>query len=244
MEGSYYSFPYLILSIGKDCKTLQRYPYAPTTSRRISLRSMDSFQRLTPKTPSSWHRSLAPRWNDPVVSEEANRDYENPDLEQLLRVMECKVGTLMKNAISLMGRSEGVFRMTSNEMYQLPPEPSRQEEFRHIVTNFIFDREDRVKQLEEYMEVIMGYFMQLSSEVTKRLKEKIIEEGSEMRKIEKITREIPNFDELEPQLLRNFSPLDVNIGDKRGTDPPIKPHSPDSFRMKEVIFDEKKLGNS
>ncbi|GJS99416.1 hypothetical protein Tco_0820586 [Tanacetum coccineum] len=128
--------------------------------------------------------------------------------------MECKVGTLMKNAISLMGRSEGVFRMASNKMYQLPPEPSRQEEFGHIITNFILDREDRVKQLKEYMEVIMGDFMQLSSEVTKR--------------------EIPNFDELEPQLLRNFSPLDVNIGDKRGTDPPIKPHSPDSFRMKEV----------
>ncbi|GJU63931.1 hypothetical protein Tco_1245766 [Tanacetum coccineum] len=31
-----------------------------TTSRRISLRSMDSFQGLTPKSPSSWHRSLAP----------------------------------------------------------------------------------------------------------------------------------------------------------------------------------------
>ncbi|GKE92871.1 hypothetical protein Tco_1573966, partial [Tanacetum coccineum] len=26
----------------------------------------------------------------------------------------------------------------------------------------------------------------------------------------------------------------VNLEDKRGTDPPIKPHSPDSFRMKEV----------
>ncbi|GKA67912.1 hypothetical protein Tco_0767829 [Tanacetum coccineum] len=46
--------------------------------------------------------------------------------------------------------------------------------------------------------------------------------------------EIPSVDELEPQLLPNFSPLDVNLGDKRGTDPPIKPHSSDSFMMKEV----------
>ncbi|GKA63835.1 hypothetical protein Tco_0763441 [Tanacetum coccineum] len=48
------------------------------------------------------------------------------------------------------------------------------------------------------------------------------------------SREIPSFDEPEPQLLPNFSPLYVNLGDKRGTDPIIKPHSPDSFRMKVV----------
>ncbi|GJT55287.1 hypothetical protein Tco_0990341 [Tanacetum coccineum] len=48
------------------------------------------------------------------------------------------------------------------------------------------------------------------------------------------SREILNVDELKPQLLPNFSPLDVNLEDKRGTDPPIKPHSPDSFRMKVV----------
>ncbi|GKC54376.1 hypothetical protein Tco_1077121 [Tanacetum coccineum] len=53
----------------------------------------------------------------------------------------------------------------------------------------------------------------------------------------------PSVDEPEPQLLPNFSPLDVNLGDKRGTDPPINPYSPGSFRM-EVIFDEKKLGSS
>ncbi|GJW13596.1 hypothetical protein Tco_0017729 [Tanacetum coccineum] len=48
------------------------------------------------------------------------------------------------------------------------------------------------------------------------------------------SREVSSFNELEPQLLPNFSPLDVNLRDKRGTDPPIKPHSPDSSRMKEV----------
>ncbi|GJU54353.1 hypothetical protein Tco_1228067 [Tanacetum coccineum] len=53
----------------------------------------------------------------------------------------------------------------------------------------------------------------------------------------------PSVDELEPQLLPNFSPLDVNQGDKRGTDPPINPYRPGSFRMK-VIFDKKKLGSS
>ncbi|GJU75910.1 hypothetical protein Tco_1272980 [Tanacetum coccineum] len=44
----------------------------------------------------------------------------------------------------------------------------------------------------------------------------------------------PSVDELEPQLLPNFSPLDVNLRDKRRTDPPINPYSPGSFRMKEI----------
>ncbi|GKB39955.1 hypothetical protein Tco_0884897 [Tanacetum coccineum] len=53
----------LILSTRKDRKTLQRYPDVPTTSRRISLTSMDSFQGLTPKSPLTWHRPLAPSPN-------------------------------------------------------------------------------------------------------------------------------------------------------------------------------------
>nr|GEV41589.1 hypothetical protein [Tanacetum cinerariifolium] len=42
MGGSYYSFSCSILSIEKDEKTPQSYLDVPTTSRRISLRSMDS----------------------------------------------------------------------------------------------------------------------------------------------------------------------------------------------------------
>nr|GEY78602.1 hypothetical protein [Tanacetum cinerariifolium] len=48
--------------------------------------------------------------------------------------------------------------------------------------------EDRVKKLEEYMEVIMVNFIQLTSEVIRRLKENIVAEGSKMRIIEKITK--------------------------------------------------------
>ncbi|GJX85355.1 hypothetical protein Tco_0336129 [Tanacetum coccineum] len=43
------------------------------------------------------------------------------------------------------------------------------------------------------------------------------------------SREILSINEPKPQLLPNFSPLDVNLGDKRGTDPPINPYSPDSL---------------
>nr|GEX84267.1 hypothetical protein [Tanacetum cinerariifolium]GEY46957.1 hypothetical protein [Tanacetum cinerariifolium] len=44
----------------------------------------------------------------------------------------------------------------------------------------------------------------------------------------------PSVDEPTPQLLSNFSPLDVNLGDKRGTDPSINPFSMGNFRMKVV----------
>ncbi|GKG24186.1 hypothetical protein Tco_0392222, partial [Tanacetum coccineum] len=37
----------------------ERYHDVPTTSWRIFIRSMDSFQGLTPKSPSTWHRPLA-----------------------------------------------------------------------------------------------------------------------------------------------------------------------------------------
>ncbi|GKA77192.1 hypothetical protein Tco_0783653 [Tanacetum coccineum] len=57
------------------------------------------------------------------------------------------------------------------------------------------------------------------------------------------SREFPSVDEPKPQPLPNLPFLDVNLGDKRGTDPPIIPYSPGNFRMK-VMFDEKKLGSS
>ncbi|GKE50244.1 hypothetical protein Tco_1481502 [Tanacetum coccineum] len=46
--------------------------------------------------------------------------------------------------------------------------------------------------------------------------------------------EFPSVDEPKPQLLPNYLPLDVNLGDKRGPKPPIKSYSPDSFRKKVV----------
>ncbi|GKA50417.1 zinc finger, CCHC-type containing protein [Tanacetum coccineum] len=123
-------------------------------------------------------------WNNPVVLEEGNLDYENPDIEQLLGVMEYKVDTLMKDALLLIGRNESMFRMTSNETYRLPPEPSRQEEFEHIVTNFILGQEERVRQLEEYMKAIVGDFMQLSLKVVEKLKDEF--RGKEENRVKKI----------------------------------------------------------
>ncbi|GJV08555.1 hypothetical protein Tco_1346211 [Tanacetum coccineum] len=127
-------------------------------------------------------------WNDLVIPEEGSLDYKNLDIEQLLGIMEYKVDALIMDAISLVGRNDDVFRITSNEMHQLPPKHHSLRGFEHIVTNFIFDQEERVKQLEEYMEVIENDFMQLSSEVIRRLKEKKRENENKIRKIVKITR--------------------------------------------------------
>ncbi|GJW36678.1 hypothetical protein Tco_0059598 [Tanacetum coccineum] len=48
------------------------------------------------------------------------------------------------------------------------------------------------------------------------------------------SREVPSFDkpDPQPQPLPNYPPLDASLGNKRGLKPPIKPYSPDSFRMK------------
>ncbi|GJX37411.1 hypothetical protein Tco_0250714 [Tanacetum coccineum] len=90
-------------------------------------------------------------WNDALVPNKVSLNPENPDIEQLLGIIEHKVDTLMKDAISLMKKSQSVFRLIPNEIYRPPSEPSRQEEFEHIVMNFIFDQEERITQLEDYM---------------------------------------------------------------------------------------------
>nr|GEU43048.1 putative reverse transcriptase domain-containing protein [Tanacetum cinerariifolium] len=85
--------------------------------------------------------------------------YKNPNIKQLLGVMECKVDMLMKNAMSLMGSSKEVSGMTSDMMRQLPPKPSHQEAFKDLMMNFILDQEEKIKQLQEYMSVIGSDFI-------------------------------------------------------------------------------------
>ncbi|GKB16538.1 hypothetical protein Tco_0850461 [Tanacetum coccineum] len=135
-------------------------------------------------------------WNDPFIPEKESLNYENPDLEQLLGIMEYKVITLMEEAITLIGKSESLFGMSSNIMHQLPPELSRQEAFEDLVMNFNLNQEERVKQLEEYMGVIGSDFMQLSLEVIEKL-EKIRIKNNKFTKIKKITR-YPDTEDLKP----------------------------------------------
>ncbi|GKA07596.1 hypothetical protein Tco_0686820 [Tanacetum coccineum] len=88
-------------------------------------------------------------------------------------------------------------------MYRPPSDPSRQEEFEHIVMNFIFDQEERIRQLEDYMQVIIDEFLEFSSEIARRLKERIKENKNEPRKIEKITK-YPDTKVLENSAKHDF----------------------------------------
>nr|GEU51554.1 zinc finger, CCHC-type [Tanacetum cinerariifolium] len=160
------------------------------------------------------------------------------------RVIECKVGTLMEKAISLMGMSESVFGMSSNMLCQLPPEPSRQEAFEDLVMNFIHDQEERVNTPQvlqsfkentppvtytDEVEEIIGFLIEV---------EPLDETQLEDLGLNTFNHDIPlsSRDEPkpQPQPLRNCPSLDVSLRDERGLEPPIKPLSPDSFRMKVV----------
>ncbi|GJX90374.1 hypothetical protein Tco_0343700 [Tanacetum coccineum] len=85
-------------------------------------------------------------------------------------------------------------------MCRPPTEPSRQEEFEHIVMNFIYDQEERIRQLENYMQDITDEFMEFSSKVALRLKERIKENESKPQKIKKITK-YPDTKVLENSLM-------------------------------------------
>ncbi|GJZ64032.1 zinc finger, CCHC-type containing protein [Tanacetum coccineum] len=111
--------------------------------------------------------------------------------------------TSEEDAISLIGKSESVFWSTTNEMCRPPTEPSRQEEFEHIAMNFIYDQEERIRQLENYMQNFIDEFMEFSSEVALRLKERIKENESKPRKIKKITK-YPDTKVLENSAKHNF----------------------------------------
>ncbi|GKC08802.1 hypothetical protein Tco_1000412 [Tanacetum coccineum] len=179
-----------------------------TTQKAIDHTAGGRLRKLRPKVACETIKDLAQYeeegWNDLVIPEEGSLDYKNPDLEQLLGVMECKVGTLIEKAVSLMGRNESIFGMSNNMMHQLPPDPSRQEAFEDLVMNFILDQEERVKQLEEYMCVIGSDFMQISLEVVGKLKEEIRMEENRTKKIKKITK-YPDTEDLEPLNGHNFS---------------------------------------
>ncbi|GJV43346.1 hypothetical protein Tco_1427882 [Tanacetum coccineum] len=54
--------------------------------------------------------------------------------------------------------------------------------------NFILGQEERVGQLEDYMRAIAEEFMEFSSEVARRLRERIKENENKPRKIKKITK--------------------------------------------------------
>ncbi|GKA90748.1 hypothetical protein Tco_0812618, partial [Tanacetum coccineum] len=80
-----------------------------------------------------------------------------------------------------------IWNKNQHILYQLPSKPSRQEEFKDLVMNFILDQEEKIRQLEEYMCVIG------------KLREEIRIEQTKTKKIKKITSL-----QSTPQVLSSF----------------------------------------
>ncbi|GKE35003.1 hypothetical protein Tco_1454325, partial [Tanacetum coccineum] len=220
-------------------------------------------------------------WNDPVVPKEERLDYENPDLKQVLGVMECKVGTLMEKAISLMGRKERVkqleeymgvigsdfmqlslkvveklkdeIRVKENKVKKIEkitrypdtedPKPSSNLKFsKTLAKSTSFYAPDFISPKSLCVKYVRTIFLSLPlvykppmtylEEIEETIGIPMEVEPLDHTKLEDLglntcshdiflsSKEVPSVDELNPQLLPNFSPLDVNLGDKRGTDPP------------------------
>ncbi|GJQ94827.1 hypothetical protein Tco_0005966 [Tanacetum coccineum] len=84
-----------------------------TLKRTVDYAAKGRLRKLNPEEAWASIEKLAQYedegWNDTVAPGEGCLDYENPNIEQLLEIMEHKVDTLMKDAISLTGSSEGIF---------------------------------------------------------------------------------------------------------------------------------------
>ncbi|GKB26560.1 hypothetical protein Tco_0865961 [Tanacetum coccineum] len=146
--------------------------------------------------------------------------------------LECEmVMVKMSRCMSWLGSTDaydepiGSLGMMNNEVENTCPQSTSQvlpsfEEYTPPVTY--------LKEVEETLETPM--------EVEPLEKPKLEDVGLTNHNISLSSREVLSFDEPEPQPqpLPNCPSLDIILGDERGPKPPIKPHSPDSFRMKGV----------
>ncbi|GJR02486.1 MAK10-like protein [Tanacetum coccineum] len=172
MGGSYYPIPCLTLSTGKDRKTPQRYPDVPTTSWRIFIRSMDSFQGLTPKTPLLWHRPLAPKdlalydnesWNNlrdfakPVKAIALPQDVLSTSDRRLIE-LENQVQRLMEAHLAPTQPTQVNKITTSCEIYSGPPNkpllntrpciPMKREVSEGLVSEFMASQDARLSKFK------------------------------------------------------------------------------------------------
>ncbi|GJS92002.1 hypothetical protein Tco_0774638 [Tanacetum coccineum] len=197
-------------------------------------------------------------WDDPVFPNRGSLNFGNSNMEQLLVKMKYQVDSLMKDAISLMGKSENLCGIMSNEVGYISPEPPHQEAFEGLVMNFILDKEEKVRRLEECMRIVKDDLMQLSLEVVEKLKEEIRTKEhnhNQFQKIQKITKypETENSnsrkrnnekeDKYWQETVINWS-LFVDNGLERGffesihIDPFFGPQWANLFRINEPVYYE------
>ncbi|GJW78341.1 hypothetical protein Tco_0140023 [Tanacetum coccineum] len=130
---------------------------------------------------------------------------------------------------------EGVVRFTNRDdevAYKIPHKIEQYNslsnlEKEHIKSVYLRNEEDKRRGVDYVMSKILGFYkecLELGPEYATGLEH----EG------EVTSREVRSFDKSEPQPQpsSNCPPLDTSLGTNRGLKPPIKPQSPDSFKMK------------
>ncbi|GKD97250.1 hypothetical protein Tco_1381147, partial [Tanacetum coccineum] len=122
----------------------------------------------------------------------------------------------------------------------------------HVDSLSMMDNEVRITSLESTIPTLSSFDeytlpVTYPEEVEKTLGTPIEVEPLNETKLEEVglncnhntplsSREVPSFYGLEPQPLLNSPSLDVSLGDVMSPKPPIKPHSPDSSRIKVVDY--------
>ncbi|GKD12007.1 hypothetical protein Tco_1196414 [Tanacetum coccineum] len=269
----------------RNYKTPQRYPDIPTTSSRISLRSMDSRTidqsaggKLRDRNAKeSWallkdlslHENES--WNDqrnfvksvkvislpqdvPITSNRRLIELKN----QVQRLMEAHLAPTQPTQVNKIttsceicsGPHDTQYCMEDLEQAFVKYASSRTDEAGDSLSTL--DNEVGVtspKSTTQTLPLFEEYtpLVTFSKEVEKTLGTPIEVEPLNEAKLEEVglkcnldtpfsSREVPTFDGPEPQPLLTSPSLNVSLGDVTGPEPPIKPHSPDSSRMK--MFDD------
>nr|GEU52816.1 hypothetical protein [Tanacetum cinerariifolium] len=153
--------------------------------------------------------------------EDFKRDLENP--EEIYKMMN---GGVEYPRIHSTPPSETYASCKPSSRLALFEQPSC------LGSTFVSDalwKSDQMHQTFEKSSLAMTHKLDDMIELPKSQFKKTYKEELEIKiakvKIPKcMSWEIPSVDEPEPQLLPKLSPLDVNLGDKRGTNPPINPY--------------------
>ncbi|GJT18568.1 hypothetical protein Tco_0877274 [Tanacetum coccineum] len=96
-----------------------------------------------------------------------------------------------------------------------------------------------IKSFDKYLSILKEMKDMWFSVLNRSLRVSERAESGFLRKFSEYRAwEVPSFDGLEPQPLLNSTSLDVSPGGVIGPEPPIKPHRPDSSRMKVEMFDD------
>nr|GEW20650.1 zinc finger, CCHC-type [Tanacetum cinerariifolium] len=172
-------------------------------------------------------------WNNPIASGEGSLDYKNPNIKQLLGVMKWKLREEIRIEQNRTKKIKKITRYPDTEdLKPLNDHKFSKNLTKEFTTNPLsFEVYTQPVSYPDELEEIIEIPMKVEPLDETQLEDLSLNTCNHNIPIS--SREILCFDESEPQPnpLPNCPSLDVSLVEERG---PIKPHSSDSFRMKEV----------